>query len=180
MHMNRNLKNVALVIIITGVFIVVRFVATTIHYGCHREMLVNVDGGDDCPPPFWAVGQLGFYATGGSFNPLWNRDTSTVRKVSWIIENSDFKISEQKIAADVTTYDGKTTRYDLGTARGCTSDTKSRLESGAIVIGRVTCTFAESDTTFVASGPHGNFRIERYDVSAKDGSIATTTLVQIK
>lgn len=174
------LKNFALFIIVIGIFIGVRFVGTTIHYGCHRQPLINVDGGDDCAPPIWAVGQLGFYMTGGSFNPLWNRDTLTVSKVRWVIENSDFKISEQKIAADVTTYDGKTRRYDLGTAYGCTGKTESSLENGTIVIGKVTCEVVESGTTFVASGPHGSFRIERYDESAKDGSIATTTLVEIK
>src|SRR5687768_12381679 len=102
-------RNIALAIIAVAVFLGVRHIGTTIHYGCHREPIVNVDGGDDCPPPFWVIGQLGFYLTGGSFNPLWNRDAITVRKVSWRIEKAnpsatspdDPRFHEQKIAADI-------------------------------------------------------------------------------
>lgn len=181
------LKNIALVIIVIGIFLGVRFVGTTIHYSCHREPLTNVEGGDDCAPPIWAVGQLGFYLTGGSLNPYLNRDAITVRKISWDIEKvdpaitsqDDFHFYEQKIAADVTTYDGKTKRYDLGTAYGCTGTTTSELQNHTIVIGRVDCYYALTGTKFVAFLPHAGFRIERYDESAKDGSIATTTVVEI-
>jgi|SRR5688572_26276618 len=182
------LKTTAIVIIGIGLFIGVRFVGTTIHYGCHREPLTNVEGGDDCPPPFWAVAQLSFYLTGGSLNPLWNRDAITVRTVSWSIEKAapsvtspdDSHFYEQKIAAAVTTYDGKTREYDLGTAYGCTGTKTSELQNHTIVIARVTCNFAESGTTFSAFKGNGGFSIERYDESAKDGNIATTTLVEIK
>ncbi|MBN2242017.1 MAG: hypothetical protein JW793_04950 [Acidobacteria bacterium] len=182
------LRNISLVIIIIGIFIGVRYIGSVIHYGCHREPIVNVDGGDDCPPPFWVVGQLGFYLTGGSFNPLFNRDAITVSKVSWHIEKADpsFTIRddlhfyEQRIAADITTYDGRTKRYDLGTAHGCAAATASEHHNRTIVIGRVKCSFAESATTFAAYKGNGGFRIERSDESAKDGGIRTTTPVEIK
>jgi hypothetical protein len=185
--MNPTLKKISIAIIFIGLFLGLRFIGTTIHYNCHREPLTNVEGGDDCPPPFWAVAQVSFYLTGGSFNPLWNLDATTVRKINWIIEKAhpditsedDFHFYEQKIAADVTTYDGKTKRYDLGTAYGCTGTTTSLLENHTIVIGKVDCYYALTGARFVAHSPHGGFRIERYDESAKDGSIKTTTLVEI-
>jgi len=183
----KTLKNIALVIIVIGIFLGVRYVGSAIHYGCHREPIVNVDGGDDCPPPFWVVGQLGFYLTGGSFNPLLNRDAITVRKVSWYIEKADpsitsqddFHFYEQKIAADVTTYDGNTKRYDLGTAYGCIGTATSELENHTIVIGRVKCDFGESGATFAAFKGNGGFHIERYDKFPEDDGISTTTLVEI-
>ena len=184
----KTLRNIALVIIVIGIFIGVRYIGSMIHYGCHREPIVNVDGGDDCAPPVWGVGQLGFYLTGGSFNPLFNRDAITVRKVDWQIERAypsvtsedDFHFYEQKIAADITTYDGKTKRYDLGTAYGCIGTKTSELQNHTIVIGRVKCNFAESGSTFTAFKGNGGFYIERYNESAKDGSISTTTLVEKK
>ena len=182
------LRNISLVIIVIAFFSGIRYLGSTIHYGCHREPIVNVDGGDDCAPPIWASGQLGFYLTGGSFNPLLNRDAITVRNVRWQIEKTDSSITsqddfhfyEQKIGADVTTYDNKTKRYNLGTAYGCTSTTTSELQNHTIVIGRVKCDFAETATTFAAFKGNGGFHIERYDESAKDGGIKTTTLVEIK
>ncbi len=181
------LRNVALGIIAIAVFLGVRYVGSTIHYGCSPEPIVNVDGGDDCAPPFFLVGKLGFYLTGGPLLPLWNRDATTVRKISWNIEKAnpavtsqdDFHFYEQKIAADVTTYDGKTKEYDLGTAYGCTATTTNELQNNTIVIGRVNCYYALTGTTFSAFKHNKGFRIERYDESAKDGSIATTTLVEI-
>lgn len=184
----KTLRNIALVIIVIGIFLGVRYIGSTIHYGCHREPIVNVDGGDDCAPPVWGVGQLGFYLTGGSINPLLNRDAITVRKVSWNIEKANSSITspddsrfyEEKIASDITTYDGKTKRFDLGISYGCTGTTTSELQNRTIVIGRVKCSFAESNTTFAAFKGNGGFYIERYDESAEDGSISTTTLVEIK
>ena len=183
----KTLRNTALVIIVIGIFLGVRYVGSLIHYGCHAERIVNIDDGDDCAPPFVGVGELAFYLTGGSFNPLLNRDAITVRKVSWHIEKVDSSITsqddphfyEQKIAADVTTYDAKTKRYDLGTAYGCTGITTSELEDRTIVIGRVKCNFAEASVTFAAFKGNGGFHIERYDKSAEDGSIRTTALVEI-
>ncbi len=185
--MHQALKIIAIVIIGLGLFTGIRFIGTTIHYGCHRQPITNVEDGDDCPPPFWAVAQIIFYATGGSLNPLWNRDETTVSSVSWNIEKAnpaisnpnDFHFYEQTIAADVTTYDGKTKRYELGNAYGCTGTTTSILQNNRIEIGRVDCYYALTGTTFIAFSPHGDFRIERYDESAKDGSIKTTVLVQI-
>lgn len=158
----------AFLLIAIGLFAGVRYIGATIHYTCHREPLINVEGGDDCAPPIRGVGEIAFYFTGGSFDPYLNRDTITVSKVVW-------KIQGQKIAADVTTYDSKTKEYDLGMASGCTGTTQSELQNHEIVIGRLTC---DAGTTFVAFGPHGHFTIERYDTKA--GSIATTTLVTIK
>jgi hypothetical protein len=182
-----NLRTISIAFVVIAIFFGLRFVSTTIHYGCHREPLTNVDGGDDCPPPFWAVAQIGFYMTGGSFNPLWNRDTTTVRSVNWSIEKAnpeivsedDHRFYEQKIAADITTYDGKTKRYDLGTARGCTGTKTSELENRTIVIGKVDCYFALSGTKFAAFKHGEGFRIERYDESAMDGGITTTVLVEL-
>ncbi len=184
----KTLRNIALVIIVIGIFLGVRYIGSAIRYGCHPEPIVNIDDGDDCAPPFVGVGELGFYLTGGSFNPLLNRDAITVRTVSWHIEKADpaitnrddFHFYEQKIAADVTTYDSKTKRYDLGTAYGCTGTTTSELENHTIVIGRVTCHLAESATTFVAFKGNGGFHIYRYDESAKDGEMRATKLVEIK
>src|ERR1041385_5976701 len=110
--MNKSLTIIFIFVIAVGLLSGVRFIGSTIHYGCHREPIVNVEGGDDCAPPIWGLGQLSFYITGGSFNPFLNHDATTVSNVSWVIEG-------EKIAADVTTYDGKTKRYDLGTAPGC-------------------------------------------------------------
>src|SRR3989344_2645606 len=185
--MNQTLKTIIFVVIALGLFAGVRFIGSTIHYGCHREPIVNVEGGDDCAPPIWLVGQLGFYITGGSLNPFRNYDATTVRKVSWSIEKADptitnpddFIFYEQKIAADITTYDGKSKRYDLGVAMGCTGTTTSELQNEGIVIGRVQCSFVESGTIFSAFKRGHGFSIERYDESAEDGSIKTTELVQI-
>lgn len=172
----KTLRNIALVIIVIGIFLGVRYVGTTIHYGCHREPLTNVDGGDDCAPPIYGVGQLGFYLTGGSFNPFLNRDAITVRTIKWNIEKG---AEVDKIGADVTTYDGNTKSYDLGTAMNCTGTNTSELQNHTIVIGRVKCNFAESGTTFVAFKGNGGFYIERYDESPEDSGISTTTLVEI-
>ena len=183
----KTLRNIALVIIVVGIFLGVRYIGSVIHYGCHPDRIVNIDDGDDCAPPFVGVGELAFYLTGGSFNPLLNRDAITVRKVSWNIEKAnssvtspdDSRFYEEKIAADITTYDGKTKRYDLGIAYGCTGTTTSELQNRTIVIGRVKCSFAESSTTFAAFKGNGGFYVERYNESAEDGGISTTTLVEI-
>ena len=184
----KTLRNIALVIIVVGIFLGVRYIGSVIHYGCHPDRIVNIDDGDDCAPPFVGVGELSFYLTGGSFNPLLNRDAITVRKVSWQIEKAnpavtsldDSRFYEEKIAADITTYDGKTKRYDLGTAYGCTGTTTSELENHTIIIGRVKCNFAESGTTFAALKGNGIFYIERYDESPEKNAASTTTLIELK
>ena len=181
------LKNVALIIIVIGLFLGVRYISTVVRYGCAHVPLENVDGGDDCPPPFYLAAKLGWLLTGGSLMPLWNRDAITVQKISWNIEKADpaitneddFHFYEQKIAADVTTKDGKTERYDLGTAYGCTGDTKNEISDHKRFFGRVDCYFALTGTTFAAFNQNKGFRIERYDESAKDGTIKTSVLVEI-
>lgn len=185
--MEKALRNTALVIIIIGIFIGVRYVGAVIRYGCADVPLDNVEGGDDCPPPFMLVAKLGWLVTGASFNPLWNRDAIAVEKISWSIEKADTTITneddhrfyEQKIAVDVTFKDSMTKRYDLGTAYGCTGDTKNEISDHKRFFGRVDCYFALSGTKLAAFNQDNRFRIERYDESAKDGSIKTTTLVEI-
>lgn len=169
----KTLRNIALVIITIGIFLGVRYIGSLIHYGCHPDRIVNTYDGDDCAPPFEGIGELSFYLTGGSLNPLLNRDALTVRKVSW-------QIDEQKMAADITTYDGKTKRYELGIAFGCTTTVTSELQNHTIVIGRVKCGDTETSTTFTAFKSNGGFYIERNDESYEDSEIITTTLVEIK
>jgi len=165
------LKNVALIIIVIGLFLGVRYVGSVIHYNA-------VQPAEDTPPPIRLVGDLGFFLTGGSLLPLWNHDATTVMNVSWSIEKAnpqitnedDYRINEQKIAADVTTLDGKTKRYDLGRAYGCTGKEMNEIEDHKIMFGKVECYYALSGVRFAAFLQKGGFRIERYDESAKDGS----------
>ena len=183
------LKIFAVVVIIIAIYSGVRFIGTTIHYGCTREPVYRGEiAEDDCPPPFYLVGQLGFYLTGGSLVPLWNRDAVTVDTVSWNIEKAnpaitsedDFRFYEQKVAADVTFFDGSTKRYDLGTAYGCTGNTRTEIvPERKLIRGSVDCYYALTGTTFVAFLQNDRFHIERYDESAKDGSIKTSALVEI-
>ena len=177
--MNKILKILFVLVIVMGCYTGVRYIGAMIHYSCHPDRIVNTEDGDDCAPPIRGVGELGFYLTGGTLVPFWNHDATTVRKVSWNIETTDPETNEQKITADVTTYDGQTKVYDLGTAHGCTGSETSELQNRTIVIGRVQCSYALSGTTFSAFKHKDGFSIERYYQSAKDGSIATTTLVEI-
>src|SRR3989344_4278983 len=185
--MEKILKYVALTIIVVGLFLGLRYVGSAIRYGCADVPLDNVPGGDDCPPPFVLAGKLGWLVTGASFNPLLNRDAVTVRKVSWNIEKAnpaitsedDFRSYEQKVAADVTFFDGTTKRYQLGTGYGCQGDTKNEITDRKRFFGRVDCYFALTGTKFAAFSENRRFHIERYDESAKDGSIKTSILVEI-
>ena len=185
--MEKILKYVALTIIVVGLLLGLRYVGSAIRYGCADVPLDNVPGGDDCPPPFVLAGKLGWLVTGASFNPLLNRDAVTVRKVSWNIEKAnpaitsedDFRLYEQKVAADVTFFDGTTKRYQLGTAYGCQGDTKNEITDRKRFFGRVDCYFALTGTKFAAFSENRRFHIERYDESAKDGSIKTSVLVEI-
>src|SRR3989338_9220738 len=115
------LKKIGIVIILAALFFGVRYVGSIIYYSA-------VQVAEDTPPPIRIVGDLGFFLTGGSLVPLWNRNATTVMKVTWSIEKAnptitsedDYRINEQKIVANVTTLDGTTRGYDLGTAYGCT------------------------------------------------------------
>ncbi len=174
------LKYVALIVIVIGLFLGVRYVGSVIHYNA-------IQPAEDAPPPIRLVGDLGFFLTGGSLLPLWNHDATTVMKVTWSIEKAnpeitsedDYRINEQKIAADVTTLDSETKRIELGTAYGCTEKVMNEIEDGKIMLGKVDCYFALTGVRFAAFIQKGGFHIERYDESAKDGSIATSTLVEI-
>src|SRR3989344_1099718 len=180
-------KNVALIIIVSGLFLGIRYVGSAIRYGCANVPIVNVEGGDDCPPPVVLAGKLGWFVTGGSINPLWERDAIAVEKISWNIEKAnptitsedDSQFYEQKVASDVTTMDGTLRRYDLGTAYGCTGDTKNEIMNHKRFFGRVDCYFALTGTEFAAFSQNRRFHIERYDESAKDGTIKTNVLVEI-
>lgn len=180
-------KNITLTIIVVGVFLGVRYVSTVIRYGCADVPIVNVEGGDDCPPPFMLASKLGWVVTGASFNPLWNRDATTVEKIHWNIEKAnsaitsedDYHFYEQKIAVAVTFKDGTTKEYELGTAYGCTGETKNEISDRKRFFGRVDCYFALTGTKFAAFNQDEGFRIERYDESAQDGSIKTSVLVEI-
>src|SRR3989344_4855824 len=186
--MNSTLKKIGIVIILIALFLGVRYIGSAIRYGCANPVpLDNVPGGDDCPPPFYLAGQLGWYLTGGSLMPLWNRDAIAVEKINWNIEKAnpaltsedDHRFYEQKIAADVTFKDGMTKRYDLGTAYGCAGETKNEISDHRRFFGRVDCYFSLSGTKFAAFNQNNGFRIERYDESAQDGSIKTSVLVEI-
>jgi hypothetical protein len=186
--MNRYLKIFGVATIVIACYFGVRYVSSVIRYGCANPVpLANVPGGDDCPPPFYLAGKLGWFLTGGSLMPLWNHDATAVESVSWIIEKADPSITseddhrfyEQKIAVDITFKSGTTKRYDLGTAYGCTSDTKAEILDRKRFFGRVDCYFALTGTKFAAFNQHNGFRIERYDESAQDGSVKTTVLTEI-
>jgi len=55
----------------------------------------------------------------------------------------------------------------------------NEIQDHKLMFGTIDCYFALSDTAFAAFNQNGRFRIERYDEFAKDGGIATTTLVEI-
>ena len=61
------LKKILIIVLAIAVYTGVRYVGSAIHYGC-------ADPAEDCPPPIYGAGQLGWYLTGGSLVPLWNRD----------------------------------------------------------------------------------------------------------
>src|SRR3989344_8958100 len=178
--MNQYLKIFGVVVIVIACYLGVRYVGSIIHYNA-------VQPAEDAPPPIRLVGDLGFFLTGGSLIPLWNHDATTVIKVTWSIEKAnpeitnedDYRMNEQKIAAEVTTLDGLTKRYDLGTAMGCTGKEMNKIEDHKIMFGKVDCYYALTGTKFAAFIQKGGFRIERYDESAQDGSIKTSVLVEI-
>ena len=179
--MHKTLKIILFVVIALGLFLGVRYVGSIIHYNA-------VQVAEDTPPPIRLVGDLGFFLTGGSLIPLWNHYATTVMKVTWSIEKAnptitsedDYRINEQKIVANVTTLDGTTRGYDLGTAYGCTGKEMNEIEDHKIMFGKVDCYYALTGTAFAAFLQNGRFHIERYDESAKDGSIKTTALGNLK
>ncbi len=62
------LKTCAVIVILSGCFLGVRYLGALIHYGC-------AEPGADGPPPLCAMGNLGFYLTGGELLPLWTQNT---------------------------------------------------------------------------------------------------------
>ena len=174
--MSRSLNILFVLIILMGGYTGVRYLGSTIHYN-------SVQPAEDTPPPIRAVGDVAFYLTGGSLIPLWNHDATTVMKVRWSIgeaeHDNDSRPYEQRIAADVTTLDGKTKEYDLGTAMGCKGKELNEIEDHKIMLGTVECYAALTGVKFAAFNQNNRFHIERYDESARDGSIATTSLLEI-
>ena len=178
--MSQIFKIILILVIVSGFYTGVRYIGSVIHFNA-------VQPAEDTPPPIRLVGDLGWYITGGSLIPLWNHNATTVMKVDWVIEKAnpeitsedDYRFYEQKIAADVTTLDGSTKQYDLGTAMGCTGTTMNLIEGRKIMFGKVDCYYALTGTKFAAFIQKGDFRIERYDESAEDGSVKTTVLVKI-
>ena len=65
--MERYLRIIAVVVIIIGLYLGVRYVGAVIHFACANPQ-------EDCPPPIYGVGQLGYYVTGGDLVPFWARD----------------------------------------------------------------------------------------------------------
>jgi hypothetical protein len=61
--MSRFLKIVAILVIASGLYLGIRYFGSVIHYACANPV-------EDCAPPINAIGQAGFYATGGEFVPL--------------------------------------------------------------------------------------------------------------
>lgn len=116
-----------------------------------------------------------------------NTASSSVQKINWNIEkanpkitaDSDYKKTEQKISIDVTLKDNNTKRYDLGTAYGCTSTTAPSTQDGKSILGKVDCYYALSSVIFLAYSQNGKFIVERGEVSAKDGSVQMTSLLQL-
>lgn len=65
--MNRYLTTFAIVVILIGCYLGVRYVGAVIHYACAVPE-------EDCPPPFYGAGDLAYYLTGGELVPLWTQD----------------------------------------------------------------------------------------------------------
>jgi len=118
---------------------------------------------------------------------LSDQNASTIEKINWniekanpnIVDDNDYRKSEQAIAVDVTFADNRTKRYSLGTAYGCTGSNVESTQDGKRVLGKVNCYFALTGVGFVAYSQNGKFVVERGDESAKDGSVKTTVLLEI-
>jgi hypothetical protein len=59
-------KTVVWVVLAIAIYTGVRYAGSAIHYGC-------ADPAEDCPPPIYLAGELGWYLTGGPLVPLWDR-----------------------------------------------------------------------------------------------------------
>ncbi len=97
-----------------------------------------------------------------------------------IKDENDPRKYKQGISADVTFSDGEIKRYSLGVANGCVaSSTAPFMDKGKTILGIVNCYFALSDIQFVAHLQNEKFVIERNEISARDGSIKTTVLLEM-
>lgn len=64
--MGKALKILATIVIVSGLYLGVRYVGAVVHYACAVPE-------EDCPPPFQGLGDLSFYVTGGELVPLWTQ-----------------------------------------------------------------------------------------------------------
>lgn len=64
----KTLKIVALVIIVIGLYLGVRYLGALIHYA-------SANPAEDGSPPIVLAGQLAFYVTGGTLVPLFLQDS---------------------------------------------------------------------------------------------------------
>ena len=114
-------------------------------------------------------------------------NASAVKKVNWniekanpaIVDDNDYRKSEQAISIDVTLTDNSTKRYSLGTAYGCAGSNVQLTQDNKNILGKVSCYFSLTGVGFLAYTQKGLFVVERQDESAKDGSIKTTVLLEI-
>ncbi len=110
-----------------------------------------------------------------------------VQKINWnigianpdITDPDDYRQYAQAIAVDVTFEDNSTSRYELGTAYGCTGASTQFIEGDKTVLGKVECYYALTGVEFIAYLKNGKFIVERGDESAKDGSVQMTLLLEI-
>jgi len=65
--MNRFLTILFVLIIALGCYTGVRYLGAVLHYACANPA-------EDCPPPFYWAGELGWFVTGGSLVPFWTRN----------------------------------------------------------------------------------------------------------
>jgi hypothetical protein len=70
--MERTMKILGVACILVAAYVGVRYVSATINYACSVPE-------EDCPPPFFGLAKIGFYATGGELVPFWTREDDTLR-----------------------------------------------------------------------------------------------------
>ena len=116
-----------------------------------------------------------------------NTGKPTVEKIAWVIEkanpgvvdDNDYRKSEQAISVDVTFEDKTTKRFSVGKAYGCAVSNDLPSLAGKKVLGFVNCYMALVGTGFTAYVENGRFVVERGDESAKDGSVTKTVVLEI-
>jgi hypothetical protein len=114
-----------------------------------------------------------------------SKTSSSVEYINWHIERANpeavegYQKDEQAIFVDTTFTDGRTQRYSVGKASGCTSSTEASSDGHEMVLGYVTCYYALSGVNFLAIRRDGRLVIEKQIESARDGSIESTAVLEI-